>query len=118
MNEVFRVRDGVEAVDFVFREGAFVDRPGDLPKLILLDLHMPRIGGIEVLLRLKANERTSRIPIVVLTSSAQHQDIVESYNLGVQGYLVKPVSLPAFTDMVVQVGLYWTVTNKVSAQNV
>jgi two-component system response regulator len=112
VNKVVRVRDGVEALEFVFREGDFAGRSSGQPKLILLDLKMPRLGGIDVLRRLKADERTKIIPIVMLTSSAEERDVVESYNLGVNSYLVKPVNFSTFTDVVGQAGLYWAVMNR------
>jgi len=112
VNKLVRVRDGVEALEFVFREGAFGQRTGENPKLILLDLKMPRLGGIDVLRRLKADDRTKVIPVVMLTSSAEERDIVESYNLGVNSYLVKPVNFSTFTDVVAQAGLYWAVMNR------
>ena len=111
-NPLVRVRDGVEALEFVFHEGAFGQRSGGQPKLILLDLKMPRLGGIEVLRRLKADDQTKVIPVVMLTSSAEERDIVESYQLGVNSYLVKPVNFAAFTDVIAQTGLYWAVMNR------
>jgi len=113
VNHIARVRDGVEALEFVFREGSFSERRGGHPRLILLDLKMPRLGGIDVLRRLKADERAKMIPVVVLTSSAEEQDVIESYELGVNSYLVKPVDFAAFTQVVAQVGLYWAVMNRV-----
>jgi CheY-like chemotaxis protein len=112
VNKLVRVRDGVEALEFVFREGAFSQRGGEQPKLILLDLKMPRLGGIDVLRRLKVDDRTKVIPVVMLTSSAEERDIVESYHLGVNSYLVKPVNFSTFTDVVAQAGLYWAVMNR------
>lgn len=111
--KVARLRDGVEALEFLFREGAFSERRGGQPRLVLLDLKMPRLGGIDVLRRLKADERTRAIPVVVLTSSAEKQDVAESYELGVNSYLVKPVEFSAFSGVVAQTGLYWTVMNRV-----
>ena len=113
VNKVVRLHDGVEALEFVFREGAFSQRRGGQPRLILLDLKMPRLGGIEVLRRLKADERAKMIPIVVLTSSAEEQDVLDSYKLGVNSYLVKPVEFSAFTDVITQTGLYWAVMNRI-----
>jgi two-component system response regulator len=113
VNKVVRLRDGVEALEFIFREGAFSQRRGGNPRLILLDLKMPRLGGIDVLRRLKGDERTSMIPIVVLTSSAEEQDVVNSYKLGVNSYLVKPVEFSVFTDVIKQTGLYWAVMNRI-----
>ena len=112
VNKLVRVHDGVEALEFVFREGAYNQRNGGQPKLILLDLKMPRLGGIEVLRRLKADDRSRMIPVVMLTSSAEECDIVESYNLGVNSYLVKPVNFSTFTDVIAQAGLYWAVMNR------
>ena len=113
VNTVVRLRDGVEALEFVFREGAFSQRRGGQPRLILLDLKMPRVGGIDVLRRLKGDERTRMIPVVVLTSSAEERDVVDSYKLGVNSYLVKPVEFSAFTAVISQAGLYWAVLNRI-----
>jgi two-component system, response regulator len=116
VNHMVRLRDGVEAIEFVFREGVFSQRGGGQPRLILLDIKMPRLGGIEVLRRLKADERTKLIPVVVLTSSAEEQDVLESYKLGVNSYLVKPVEFSAFTGVITQTGLYWAVMNRIPNQ--
>ncbi|MEO6435816.1 MAG: response regulator, partial [Tepidisphaeraceae bacterium] len=113
MNKLVRVHDGVEALEFVFRTGAFSQRLNGNPKLILLDLKMPRLGGIDVVRRLKADEKTKLIPVVMLTSSAEEQDMVASYNLGVNSYLVKPVDFATFIGVVSHAGLYWTVMNRV-----
>ncbi len=113
VNKLVRVRDGVEAIEFVFREGGFSGRAAGNPKLILLDLKMPRLGGIDVLRRLKADAVSRTIPVVMLTSSAEERDIVESYHLGVNSYLVKPVSFSQFTDVVAQAGLYWALMNRI-----
>ena len=113
VNNIVRVHDGVEALEFVFREGTFNQRRGGQPRLILLDLKMPRLGGIDVLRRLKADEKTKLIPVVVLTSSAEEQDVLESYKLGVNSYLVKPVEFSAFTNIIAQTGLYWAVMNRI-----
>jgi two-component system, response regulator len=112
VNRLVRVRDGVEALEFVFREGAYSQRSGGNPRLILLDLKMPRLGGIDVLRRLKADQTTKTIPVVVFTSSAEERDVVESYQLGVNSYLVKPVDMTAFTNVITQTGLYWAVMNR------
>ena len=112
VNRLVRVRDGVEALEFVFREGAYSQRSGGNPRLILLDLKMPRLGGIDVLRRLKADQTTKTIPVVVFTSSAEEKDVVESYQLGVNSYLVKPVEMIAFTNVIAQTGLYWAVMNR------
>jgi two-component system, response regulator len=110
-NPVYPVADGVEALQFVFGEGRFASRRGRLPSLILLDLKMPLMDGIEVIRRLKGQPRTASIPVIVLTGSAKHRDMVQSYNLGVNSYLVKPVSMAAFAEVIMQVGLSWTITS-------
>lgn len=112
VNHLVRVRDGVEALDYVFGTGAFNGRAGGNPRLIMLDLKMPRLGGIEVLRRLKDDAATRSIPVVMLTSSAEERDVVESYKLGVNSYLVKPVEFSAFMSVVAQAGLYWVVMNR------
>jgi two-component system, response regulator len=112
VNKVMRVRDGVEALEYVFREGEFAGRPGSNPRLVLLDMKMPRLGGLDVLRRLRSDDRTKFIPVVVLTSSAEDRDIIESYHLGVNSYLVKPVNFAEFTQVVAHVGLYWAVLNR------
>ncbi len=112
VNKVVRVRDGVEAIEFVFREGPFKDRSGDQLRLILLDLKMPRLSGLDVLRRLKADDKARQIPVVVLTSSAEEQDVAESYKLGVNSYLVKPVAFADFTNIISHTGLYWAVMNR------
>lgn len=115
VNNIVRLRDGVEALEFIFREGAFDQRKGPQPRMILLDLKMPRLGGIDVLRRLKSNDEEKVIPVVVLTSSAEERDVVESYKLGVNSYLVKPVEFSSFTQVIMQTGLYWAVMNRVPA---
>lgn len=111
-NHVVWVKDGAEALDFMFLTGNYVGRTNGLPRLVLLDLKLPKIDGIEVLSRLKADERTKMIPVVMVTSSAEERDIVESYKLGVNSYLVKPVDFKQFIETVSQAGLYWAVMNK------
>jgi two-component system response regulator len=113
VNKVLRVRDGVEAIEYMFREGQFLNRPGGNPRLVLLDMKMPRLGGLDVLRRLRSDERTKFIPVVVLTSSAEDRDIIESYHLGVNSYLVKPVNFAEFTQVVAHLGLYWAVLNRI-----
>jgi CheY-like chemotaxis protein len=113
VNKVVRVCDGVEALDFVFNEGAFKDRKGETLRLIMLDLKMPRLSGLDVLRRLKADEKAKLIPVVVLTSSAEERDVTESYNLGVNSYLVKPVAFADFTNVIRHAGLYWAVMNRI-----
>jgi two-component system response regulator len=115
VNRLVRVRDGVEALDFIFRNGNFAHRGGGQPRLVLLDLKMPRLGGIEVLRRMKADAHIRTIPVVVLTSSAEEQDVKDAYTLGVNSYLVKPVAFTDFTNIITQTGLYWAVMNKIPA---
>jgi two-component system response regulator len=106
-------RDGAEALDFVFGEGEFSGRAlDDGPKVILLDLKLPKVDGLEVLQRIRSDPRTRTIPIVVLTSSREQSDIVESYRLGVNSYVVKPVSFEHFAGAVQQLGLYWLLLNE------
>jgi len=107
------VKDGVEALDFVHRTGAYRQRRDGHPRLILLDIKMPRLSGIDVLRRLKSDDRTRMIPVAMLTSSAEEQDLVTSYELGVNSYLVKPVDSEAFVDVVACAGRYWALMNRV-----
>lgn len=111
-NHIHVARDGVEALDFLFRNGPHKDRGGENPKLVLLDLKLPRVNGLEVLERLRADPQTKKIPVVVLTSSREERDIVESYNLGVNSYIVKPVDFEQFTSAVRQIGFYWLLLNQ------
>ena len=107
------VRDGVEALDFVFCTGRYAHRCIENgPKVILLDLKLPKIDGLEVLQRIKSDPRTHAIPVVVLTSSREERDIVESYQLGVNSYIVKPVDFDQFTETVGQLGFYWQQLNQ------
>lgn len=113
-HRVFRVGDGVEALQFIRCEGPYADRnPQELPKLILLDLKMPRLDGFDVMRALKSVERTRRIPIVAMTSSNQGRDIAESYRLGVNGFVTKPVQFADFEAVVNKIGTYWLLANEV-----
>jgi len=112
-NRLFHVKDGAEALDFIFARGAFSDRHMEnRPKVILLDIKMPKVDGIEVLRQIKANEKTKMIPVVIMTSSKEEQDVITSYNLGVNSYIVKPVDFEGFAKAVSELGLYWLITNQ------
>jgi CheY-like chemotaxis protein len=111
-NHIEIARDGVEAMEFIFCEGPYVGRKiEDGPKVILLDLKLPKIDGLEVLQRIKSDPRTQHIPVVVLTSSKEQSDVVESYRLGVNSYIVKPVNFEQFAEAVQQLGMYWLLLN-------
>jgi CheY-like chemotaxis protein len=112
-NNVAWVKDGQEALDFLYAEGRYVDRPASRPRLVLLDLKLPRLNGIDVLRRLKSDPERKSIPVVMLTSSNEERDIVESYALGVNSYLIKPVEFTKLGEQVVNAGLYWLLANKV-----
>lgn len=112
-NHVRVVRDGAEALDFIFGKGAYRGRSlRDGPKVILLDLKLPKVDGLEVLRQVKNDTEARKVPVVVLTSSKEERDIVESYKLGVNSYIVKPVDFAQFTNAVRQLGLYWTLLNQ------
>jgi CheY-like chemotaxis protein len=112
-NHIYIARDGEEALDFLFCRGAFASRSFDHPpRLVLLDLKLPKVDGIEVLKQLKADLRTRVIPVVVLTSSKEERDLVSSYNLGANSYIQKPVDFEQFRQTVKTVGLYWMVINQ------
>jgi two-component system, response regulator len=113
-NKVFVVRDGAEALEFMFATGAFVGRKvANLPKVVLLDLKLPKVDGIEVLKRIKGDERTRHTPVVMLTSSQEERDVLDTYNLGVNSYIVKPVDFSNFVHAVSELGVYWGILNKV-----
>lgn len=112
-NRVHVCRDGAEALEFVFCEGPHADRKmGETPRVVLLDLKLPRIDGLEVLKRIRGDERTRTVPVVVLTSSKEQRDIVESYRLGVNSYIVKPVNFERFSTAVRDLGMYWLLLNQ------
>ncbi len=112
-NNVHVVKDGAEALDFIFSRGAYAHRdPNHVPKVVLLDLKLPKVSGLEVLRAIKGDEQARTIPVVVLTSSQEEKDMVESYRLGVNSYIVKPVDFDKFVEAVGQLGLYWLLINK------
>jgi two-component system response regulator len=112
-NKVVVARDGAEALDYLFSRGAHANRqPADPPDLILLDLNLPKVGGIEVLRQLRADERTKLIPVVILTSSSEDKDLLGGYNERANSYVVKPVNFAQFSDAVRQLGMYWLVLNR------
>jgi two-component system response regulator len=113
-NRVHWVKDGAEALDYLFCRGGYAGRdPAHPPKLLLLDLKMTKVDGIEVLRQVKGEKRTRALPVVVMTSSNEEPDVVESYRLGVNSYIVKPVEFAALVEVVAKIGLYWVLTNRV-----
>jgi two-component system, response regulator len=111
-NDIEWVRDGVEALEFLRCEGAWATRRPVQPRLVLLDLKMPRMDGLEVLRELKSDARTRHVPVVMMTSSREEGDLVASYSLGVNSYIVKPVDFDQFAETVAQVGMYWVLANQ------
>ena len=113
-NGVFHAKDGEEAINFIFAEGVFAERSVEnMPKVILLDLKLPKVNGIEVLEHIKADERTKNIPVVVLTSSREDSDLNKCYELGVNSYIVKPVEFENFVKTVSDLGFYWLLLNEI-----
>ena len=116
-NDVIVVRDGVEALEYLFATGRYADRDSNaLPQVVLLDLNLPRIGGLEVLEQVRAHPKTKLLPVVILTSSIEERDLVNGYSLGANSYVQKPVDFERFADSVKQLGLYWLLLNR-SAPN-
>lgn len=112
-NNVIWLQDGAQALDFIFAEGEYAHRNiENQPKLILLDLKMPKVGGVEVVERIRSDERTKRIPIVVMTSSKEEKDLVDTYKLGINSYIVKPVDFDKFSKSVKEIGFYWLLMNQ------
>jgi CheY-like chemotaxis protein len=111
-NDVLHLRDGVDALDYLYHRGPFVDRPNDHPALVLLDLKMPRMDGMEVLRQMKSDPELKVIPVVVMTSSRETPDLQRAYELGTNAYVVKPVQFHEFVDAVKRVGLFWAVINE------
>ena len=112
-NQVHVVRDGEEALDYLFRRGGFASRSEEPPQVVLLDLKLPKVDGLEVLRQMKADPELKKIPVVVLTSSQEESDLVHSYDLGVNSYIVKPVDFDQFTKAVQMIGFYWLLLNKI-----
>jgi len=112
LNHVYVVRDGAEALDFIFCQGPYARRRmEDTPRVILLDLKLPKIAGLEVLQRIKSDPRTRMIPVVVLTSSKEHRDVLASYEMGANSYIVKPVAFDGFAKAMQDLGMYWLLLN-------
>lgn len=116
-NEVVVVRDGAEVLDYLFRRNQYANRPNGNPGVLLLDLKMPKMDGLEVLEQIKADAKLRTIPVVMLTSSREEQDLIRSYRLGVNAYVVKPVDFKAFVDAVRQLGAFWAVLNEPPPKN-
>ena len=115
VNDVVVARDGVEALDYLFGTGAHAGRDtSDMPQLILLDLKLPKVDGMQVLRRMREDERTRRLPVVVFTSSSEEEDLINSYNLGANSYVRKPVDFEQFLEAAKQLGLYWLVLNLIA----
>lgn len=112
-NSIIHVRDGQEAIDYLFGEGAYLGRNVmDQPRVVLLDLKLPKLDGLQVLARIRKDQRTQLLPVVILTSSQEESDLVQSYNLGANSYIVKPVEFENFAKSIYEIGLYWLVLNK------
>lgn len=113
LNEIVCVRDGAEALDFLYGKGAYAGRDiSNLPQVVLLDLKLPKVDGLDVLKKIRSEELTKRMPVAVLTSSREEQDILKAYDRGANSYIVKPVDLTQFNDAVKNLGLYWMVLNE------
>ena len=112
VNEIERARDGAEALDYLYRRGQFNGRPNGNPTVMLLDLKMPKVDGLEVLRQIRSDPQLKLIPVVVMTSSREEQDVVRSYELGANAYVVKPVTFKEFVEAVKQVGVFWALVNE------
>ncbi|MDC7238810.1 MAG: response regulator [Spirochaetales bacterium] len=115
-NHLVWVKDGEEALDFLFCRGAYSDRKKTNPKIVMLDLRLPKVDGLEVLKAIRENEETQHLPVVILTSSKEEQDVINSYNLGVNSYVPKPVSFDDFAKTVAELGMYWVVINELPVE--
>ncbi|MBI4658915.1 MAG: response regulator [Verrucomicrobia bacterium] len=111
-NEIVVLRDGAEALDYLYQRGEHAGRPDGLPVVVFLDLKMPKVDGLEVLRQMKADPNLSQIPVVMLTSSTQEQDLVRSYEFGANAYVVKPVNFQQFVDSVKQLAFFWAIINE------
>jgi CheY-like chemotaxis protein len=111
-NEVVTMRDGAEALDYLFRQGAYRDRTPGNPAVVLLDLKLPKVDGIQVLERIKADESLQAVPVVMLTTSREEKDLIHSYQLGVNAYVVKPVAFKEFIQAIQDLGIFWAVLNE------
>ena len=112
-NEIIVVRDGVEALDYLFMRDAYADRDGQQPAVVLLDLKLPKLNGLEVLREIRKDPRTRRLPVVILTSSKEDRDLIESYDLGANSYVRKPVDFNEFAEAVSKLGVYWLLLNEI-----
>jgi len=117
-NPIHIARDGEDALNFLFCRGPYVNRQFLVPKLVLLDMKLPRVDGLEVLQAIRQDERTKLVPVVVLTSSTEQKDMMESYKLGINSYIQKPVDFVQFQQLVQQLGLYWLVVNKTPSSDI
>ncbi len=111
-NDINVARDGAEALDYLFKTGPYADRDGGNPAIVLLDLKLPKIDGLEVLRRIRADEKTKLLPVVILTSSDEQEDMIRGYDLGANSYVRKPVEFEEFSDAVGRLGLYWLLLNE------
>lgn len=113
-NKLLHIDDGAEALDFIFSRNKYADNNSTFnPRLILLDLKLPKIDGLEILRQIRSNEKTKEFPVVILTSSNEEKDIIESYRLGVNSYIVKPVNFESFANSITEIGLYWMILNQI-----
>jgi CheY-like chemotaxis protein len=112
-NRVEWVKDGAEALDYVFRRGAYSSRNPDLPRVIMLDLRLPKVDGIEVLREIRSHDLSKNLPVVVLTSSKEERDLISTYDLGVNSFVTKPIAFDEFANKVAELGLYWVLVNRV-----